>query len=71
MLIHLQICEGLNKVVGKEFRKNLTIFEVEKMEEIDDYITAHSNIKCVKLMHEKLLYTTRFLRKEGKGVLPF
>ena len=39
MQIHLQLCEGLNKIATASKQKDLLEFENAKLKEIDDYIT--------------------------------
>ena len=58
-------------MVGDKNRKKLNQFENEKLAEIDEYIKTNSSLKCVKIMHDKLLSVAKFLRREEKGVLPF
>ena len=71
LLIHLQICESLEKVVGQEFSKKLADFEQSKLDEIDIYIKTKSNGNCFKLMHERLMVLTKFYAENKKGVLNF
>jgi hypothetical protein len=60
LLIHLQICEALKKVVGPEFTKGLAEFEQFKINEIDQYIKTKSSGACFKLMHDRLLVLNKF-----------
>ena len=53
--MHLALCEGLDKVVGHEYKTELTEFERTKVNELDAYIKNHSAPNCVKVMHERLL----------------
>ena len=71
VMVHLAICEGLDKVVGRDYKANLLAFENSKITELHDYITNRANTKCIKIMHERLLTFTKFFESNGKGVLPF
>lgn len=71
VMVHLAICEGLDKVVGQDYKANLLAFENSKITELHDYITNRANTKCIKIMHERLLTFTKFFESNGKGVLPF
>jgi hypothetical protein len=71
IMVHLAICEGLDKVVGRDYKTNLLEFETSKITELHDYITNRANTKCIKIMHERLLTFTKFFKANAKGVLPF
>jgi len=71
IMVHLAICEGLDKVVGKDYKANLLEFENSKITELHDYITNRASTKCIKIMHERLLTFTKFFYANAKGVLPF
>ena len=48
VLINLNICEALEKVVGKDYQNELLTFERNKTREIDNYISSHSTINSFK-----------------------
>lgn len=69
--VHLAVCEGLDKVVGREYRPELTEFERVKVTELDTYIKHHSGPDCVKVMHDRLLVFLEFCKSHDAGVTPF
>ena len=71
MLIHLQICEALQKTVGQDYLRKLHDYEVSKTEEIDKYLTTQCSTKCVKLMTEKLKTFMKFISKHNQGTVSF
>lgn len=71
IMVHLAICEGLDKVVGQDYKTNLLAFEKSKTAELYDYITNRASTKCIKIMHERLLTFSKFFQANAKGVLPF
>jgi hypothetical protein len=70
-LIHLQICEALERTVGEDYRRKIYDYEVDKTTEIANYIKNKCSSKCVKLMQEKLGTYMRFLTEHNKGTLRF
>ena len=70
-MVHLAICEGLDKVVGQDYKANLLEFEKSKIAELHDYMTNRASTKCIKIMHERLWTFSRFFQANAKGVLPF
>ena len=60
--MHFALCEGLDKVVGHEYRAELTEFERAKVNELDAYIKDHAGSNCVKVMHERLLVFLQFAK---------
>ena len=71
VLIHLQICEALERTVGEDYRRKIYDYEVDKTTEIGKYIKTKCSNKCLKIMHEKLQTYMRFLTEHGKGTMSF
>ena len=69
VLIHLQICEAFENIVGTEFRKQLIDFERFKVNELYPYVQTAS-IDCVRIMDERCQSFLKFFHKNDKGVIP-
>ena len=69
ILIHIQTCEALEKVLGAEFRKTLIDFERFKINELYAY-NQTATVDCVRIMHERLQSFLKWMYKEDKGVIP-
>lgn len=51
IMVHLQICEGLDKVIGPDYRESLQSFEMKKLDELHEYATRRADPSCIKMIH--------------------
>lgn len=70
ILIHLQICEALDKVVGESFPRQLLSYEKTKNKIIREYIDT-ADVRCIKAMNEKLPVFIKYMYDSELGSLPF
>ena len=69
MLTHFQICEALDKVLGKHYLTPLMEFEKKKSIELFEY-NKTSNPSCIKIMNEKLAAYLRWVVLNEHGCIP-
>ena len=71
VLIHLAVCQGLDQVLGNEYKSKLLAFEKSKINELDSYIKTSAHSSCIRLMHERLLTFMKFMKRHDQGCVPF
>ena len=67
ILLHLQICEAIQEITGKEFQTELIEFERKKIKELDDYAKT-SDFSCISSMHQRLMMYSSRMAIMDKGV---
>ena len=69
VLVHTQICEAIEKVVGQDYRPNLIEFEKSKNQELGVYAKG-AGPRCVKYMHDRLQSYLRWMVEKDSGCIP-
>ena len=62
VLLHMSVCEALDRVVGDDYRKNLLEFENAKIKEIHKYLLKSTGPRCVYVMHHRLLSLLKYYK---------
>lgn len=71
MLMHLQLCEGLNIVMTQDNAK-IKAFQAEKLEEIYRYTKAcESNVPNINLLRKRVEVIAKYFWTKDKGLVPF
>jgi hypothetical protein len=67
--MHLQICDAIQEVSGKDYQTELVEFERKKIKELEKYAKT-SDFGCINSMHQRLMcYSNRYVSMD-KGCRP-
>ena len=68
VLVHTQICEALEKIIGNDYRMNLVEFERSKNQELGEYVKGAGPV-CVKYMHHRLQTFLNWMVEKDSGCI--
>lgn len=71
VLLHLTVCEALDRVVGADHKRAVVDFERQKMDDLHEFLGQKGGAKSVEAMIRRVEALAKLYHQQGQGVLPF